>query len=518
MFSSFRTVLFPVSLAIGLLASGSASAELIQWTNASGDNLWSNPDNWNLGRVPNDLDNVIADAAQGWIIVKTNAYCATIDTTAPVQINGPLNVAGGANFNGGIVMYLSSLNPVLNLNGSCTIGSFFNTFEFCHVNQPFNGTLTLQPSCISNFYTGTSSSVSFHGGSIINKGSITVEAGGFSLGNAYEGDPLTVFTNDAGGTVYYPEGGNVWDLDYCPADPDCPLGGPAVILNYGSWAVAGGGEVGSKIGFSNFGSLTVTGGTLSIPELNNVDAPSSPLYWGSFYITDGGYLATSGADITSLPPDVSVYLHGPGAGMDGLARVNNIQGDLIVDGGATLQLAPYSLGAMNNHGKLAIGPGSTVSVLGTYTQHADGLLDIVVADATPAGQGMLQGLFSMVLDGTLQVDFYNTDLLTPGAEFPVAALAPDACCVVEGAFDTLNVFPPDVAPTVVEYETTMAKLVVDDGTSDCPADFDSNGSVDGADLGMLLAAWETPAGDLNGDNTTDGADLGLLLSAWGDCL
>jgi hypothetical protein len=42
-------------------------------------------------------------------------------------------------------------------------------------------------------------------------------------------------------------------------------------------------------------------------------------------------------------------------------------------------------------------------------------------------------------------------------------------------------------------------------------------AVDGADLGLLLAAWGPCAGcpeDLNGDGEVDGADLGLLLASW----
>lgn len=50
-----------------------------------------------------------------------------------------------------------------------------------------------------------------------------------------------------------------------------------------------------------------------------------------------------------------------------------------------------------------------------------------------------------------------------------------------------------------------------------PADLNADGDVDGADLGILLGAWGTPAADINGDNTTDGADLGLLLGEWGSC-
>jgi hypothetical protein len=47
-------------------------------------------------------------------------------------------------------------------------------------------------------------------------------------------------------------------------------------------------------------------------------------------------------------------------------------------------------------------------------------------------------------------------------------------------------------------------------------DLNSDGMVDGADLGMLLAEWGIAgAGDLNGDGLVDGADLGILLSYWG---
>ena len=46
-------------------------------------------------------------------------------------------------------------------------------------------------------------------------------------------------------------------------------------------------------------------------------------------------------------------------------------------------------------------------------------------------------------------------------------------------------------------------------------DLDGNGSVDGADLGMLLGAWGTAGpGDLDGSGVVDGADLGMLLGNW----
>lgn len=51
-----------------------------------------------------------------------------------------------------------------------------------------------------------------------------------------------------------------------------------------------------------------------------------------------------------------------------------------------------------------------------------------------------------------------------------------------------------------------------------PGDFNGDGSVGGADLGLLLAVWGPCPGcpeDLNGDGVVDGGDIGLLLANWG---
>ena len=56
------------------------------------------------------------------------------------------------------------------------------------------------------------------------------------------------------------------------------------------------------------------------------------------------------------------------------------------------------------------------------------------------------------------------------------------------------------------------------GGNPCPEDLNDDGTINGADLGLLLAAWGTDGADINDDGNTNGADLGLLLSAWGqDC-
>ncbi len=58
---------------------------------------------------------------------------------------------------------------------------------------------------------------------------------------------------------------------------------------------------------------------------------------------------------------------------------------------------------------------------------------------------------------------------------------------------------------------------------ECPADLNGNGSVEGADLGFMLAGWgpcQTQTGcvaDLNFDAIVNGGDLTILLAGWGPC-
>jgi len=52
------------------------------------------------------------------------------------------------------------------------------------------------------------------------------------------------------------------------------------------------------------------------------------------------------------------------------------------------------------------------------------------------------------------------------------------------------------------------------------ADISGSGTVDGEDLAMLLAVWNTnnAAADINDDGVVEGADLTLVLASWGPCI
>jgi hypothetical protein len=50
----------------------------------------------------------------------------------------------------------------------------------------------------------------------------------------------------------------------------------------------------------------------------------------------------------------------------------------------------------------------------------------------------------------------------------------------------------------------------------CPADFNEDGGIDGADVEAFFAAWEAaePGADTNQDGGIDGGDVGAFFEAW----
>jgi hypothetical protein len=94
---------------------------------------------------------------------------------------------------------------------------------------------------------------------------------------------------------------------------------------------------------------------------------------------------------------------------------------------------------------------------------------------------------------------------------------PDTCDIVSGA-------DGDCDSDGVLDSCEVDSGATDDNTNCVPdsceyrrGDFSLDGSVDGEDLGYLLASWgsKDPYSDITGDGRIDGEDLSFLLAAWG---
>jgi hypothetical protein len=149
-------------------------------------------------------------------------------------------------------------------------------------------------------------------------------------------------------------------------------------------------------------------------------------------------------------------------------------------------------------------------------------LEVMSTDVGPSPTGLNRTLSGHYPIGTLQltgnvttlVDNHDNDAL---GQSPCEAIYVSHLIINAGA--TL-----DTGDCMIYYETLTNNGVVDDPNhlrliTNCPADVNFDGTVDGMDLALLLAAWSTsnPLADLNADGNVDGMDLAALLAAWGTC-
>ncbi|MAC74861.1 MAG: hypothetical protein CMJ22_04655 [Phycisphaerae bacterium] len=149
-----------------------------------------------------------------------------------------------------------------------------------------------------------------------------------------------------------------------------------------------------------------------------------------------------------------------------------------------------------------------------------------VTEVTPVGDAV--GPFNV---RALVVDQYSSDrgfmprsmeliVSTDGGRPQAIAMVWVGNSIWEGVIPTVDpctsveyrVRAEDRAGNVGESVSTIFETA---GSCDSPADLNQDGRVNGADLGLMLAAWggRGPA-DLNGSGSVTGADLGLLLAAW----
>jgi formylglycine-generating enzyme required for sulfatase activity len=79
------------------------------------------------------------------------------------------------------------------------------------------------------------------------------------------------------------------------------------------------------------------------------------------------------------------------------------------------------------------------------------------------------------------------------------------------------------APLTVVCVAALVAMTARPAMGQCPGDITGNGMVNGADLGLVLAAWgsdgtDEPGSDINADGLVNGADLAFVIGAFGPCI
>jgi len=248
----------------------------------------------------------------------------------------------------------------------------------------------------------------------------------------------------------------------------------------------------------------------------------------------GSTVAGSPSRANACNADATViagWQDGASGARQGAVWINGVQRIITTQAGATLGEA----GGVSADGTWVIGQGaSTNSFRGWRWSQATGY------QALPASPiPTLTRTFPTAIsaDGSRILLFYRTQfppstggegyLWINGTITPLETLAAQAG--IELTPDIRMALPLGMSRdgyTIVGTARTAAGVqgfILDlPRPTQCPADFNDDGAVNGDDLGVLLGAWGACAGsaceaDLNDDGAVNGDDLGVLLGAWGAC-
>jgi hypothetical protein len=174
----------------------------------------------------------------------------------------------------------------------------------------------------------------------------------------------------------------------------------------------------------------------------------------------------------------------------------------------------------------------TGAALGAATLNADGTWSFAVTvpvDVSVSGSAIGQPFASvtpgaLAFAGTIALEGSGVRV-TSQASSQQAAPVPAGPPLVNVPFPLPTILPPGATANLLMSGTfsegtsttdSSASIVAVGSPALRPGDLNGDGVVNGADLGILLAAWggRGPA-DLNGDGTVNGADLGIQLANWG---
>ncbi len=474
-------------------------------------------------RLINESDHTIRGAGQigvnsALFLTNHGLIEANLPTSLTIDLVGNVN----SNFNDGL---LNAANATLNIVGT----ELTNTGGIIHADS--GGHVDISSSLIfSGILDSTGSgAVRITGGSTLrditnqgvlqilndvdpvlegtttNNGEVQQNAGGNSTDIQINSSPTTI------------TGSGQWILSDSPNNRIYGVNATRRLINGPEHTIRGAGQLGVNSAFN----LTNQGSIIADASVGmTIDVTTDYTNEGLLHLTAGNVVIAPGTFTTSgsVVVDAGRTLTRNGAYTQ-TAGSSIINGTLTVDSGGSVSLSGGTFGGngvvnsnvSNSGGNLAPGASAgDLNINGAYSQGMSAEMSVEIGGPNPgADHDQLIVSTTATLAGQLNVARINGFEPTPGQEFVILTAASRL-----GTFDT--VFSCD--PVEIVYTDTTVKVVYGDVTG-IVGDLTGNGSVDGADLGLLLASWgpciETCCdADLNEDGNVDGADLGLLLSNW----
>lgn len=420
-----------------------------------------------------------------------------------MECNGATTIEGGS--------YTLGEDARIDFDGSTTVhGGTFATFSdlISDGSVNFNGQTAWDGEITVHGVARQVGSASVTGPSVINADLFDMD--GFAVAN-HEWNIANSLTINAD----HLEQGNVSNVDSTINLTGTFLGKLTVNLTSpsGWWAVSrtlNVGGVGAILITRVAGSAMVVYGTMNVSNRVGISADLFVSSVGQVnFLSDATELRVSGST------EIQQY-----AELTGNGELHNAAGGvLILHDGADLGGV-----GVRNDGQLRLGNSPGVAFIDRFASAPGAVWSVDLGGYTPGAQHDLLFVTEGVaqLDGTLDVNLID---LGEGVFVPQVG---DSFIILRSSGQLNGSFTNNP----VSYASGNAYLWsvgVDedfvtlhlDQVVQCAADLNSDGVVDGADLGLLLGTWgpcKACPPDLNGDHIVDGADLGALLGAWGPCL
>lgn len=452
-----------------------------------------------------------------------------------VTMNGDITLLGSgawASIGAPIIMN-STCHAVVTTNGRLECHSSAQLND-CSVDvgqggqANFNGSTTVHGATITTVSDDLADgSVNFAGNTTYD-GNLIIQGAGRQTGNPTVIGPTVI---EAGLFDLDGLGATAWDIQN-----SLTIRAPQIdnFVNYFDGSVEVGGNFLAKLTMEDMSNgLWRMGGSM---ELSGVGAIVSERLAGDAMWMDGALSiqnrVSSSAPIKFLDGSSTTFatntsqLH---LGADSLVEAGAAfagGGVLRVKPGAALTLedsANTGDVGVTNAGKLYVGNSPGAAFVDRLTCEPGSTWSIEIGGYTPQSQHdllfVLNGLAQ--LDGTLDVKLLNLGGGLFDPQLGDSFLVLRASGGMAGAFANapISYGSGKVYLWVVDYSANTVSLRLE-SVLPCPADLNSDGVVDGTDLGLLLGAWasDDAAADLSDDGVVDGTDLGLLLGSWGSCL
>lgn len=425
---------------------------------------------------------------------------ATLANEDRLECNGTTIIEGGN--------YILGEDAHIDFDGPTTVrGGTFTTFSELEADGSvrFNGQTTWDGTISVNGLAQQYGNATVSGPTVINAGSFDFDGGGTTSWSIPNGITLNVSNLDPAGFNKVDGPVNITGTFFGKMTVNLP-GNDAWLMD-GDMSLSGaGGILVDRIAGSPFQLF----GNLNLATKSGITADA----W--FRI---------GSQTTFEAPTTQLRLSGNSRISEGAVFVG--AGEILLPAGSTMVLEnganTFSVGIVND-GTIAVGNSPGVAFIDRFTNGGSGTYTVELGGYSPGTQHDLLFVLNGLTDLSGKMDVKLIDLgdgtFDPqiGDQFIVLR----ASGGMVGAFLNAPVSygSGNVYFWSLLYDVNTVTIKLDD-ILPCAADLNSDGIVNGADLGILLAAWGPCKGcqaDLNGDGEVGGADLGQLLAAWGPCI